>query len=126
MLANELVARAELGAGGQLDARGQPSRGEVRAFYAGSLAGNDAIWLPVLERKITAVHVHLTDGTLVEDAPTLVARLDDMDTRLVRWLVAGVMAALQELLQLGKASKRLLFAGVEVAAPKKTTTPATS
>lgn len=121
MPAIRLEATGEL-AGNWVDLADVWTRAEMREFYAGSLTANDAVWLPILQRKLTTVHVHLADGTLVEDAATLVARLDDLDTRLVRWLPTGVMAALQELLQLGEASRRLLFAGVEVAAPKTTTT----
>lgn len=118
-----LEATGEM-AGNWLDLSDAWTRAEMRDWYAGALTGKDKAWLPILERKLVGVHVHLADGTLVEDAATFTARLDDLDMRLVRWLSAGVMAALQELLHLGEAQKRLLFAGVEVAAPKKTT-PAT-
>lgn len=109
-------------AGNWLDLADVWTRAEMREWYAGSLAGNDAIWLPLLERKLVGVHVYTAGGELLETAPALTARLDDLDMRLVRWLVTGVIAALQELVALGEASRRLLFAGVEVAQPKTRTT----
>jgi hypothetical protein len=112
-------------AGNWIDLSDTWTRAEMRGWYAGSLVGNDAVWLPILGSKLVGVHVHLADGTLVEDAATFVERIDDLDVRLVRWLSAGVMAATQELLHLGERQKRLLFAGVEVAAPTKKTMPAT-
>lgn len=112
-------------AGNWIDLSDQWTRAEMRNWYAGSLAGNDAVWLPVLKSKLVGVHLHLADGTLIEDAATFVEKIDDLDIRLVRWLSSGVMAATQELLHLGERQKRLLFAGVEVAAPKKTM-PATT
>jgi hypothetical protein len=99
------------------------TRGEVRDWYAGSLASKETVTLPLLEKKLVGVHLHLADGTLVTDAATLFARLDDMDMRLVRWLGVSVMAALQENLALGEAQRRLLFDGVEIAAVKTPTTP---
>ena len=111
-------------AGNWIDISDVWTRAEMRDWYAGVLAGKDTVWLPILERKLTGVHVRLADDTLVENASTFVKRIDDLDTRLVRWLSSGLMAAIQELLHLGEAQRRLLFAGVEVAAPKKTT-PAT-
>ena len=98
------------------------SRAEMREWYAGALAGADGVTLPILQRKLTGVHVRLVDGTLVEDAATLIECLDELDVRLVRWLSSGVMTALQEMMALGEARRRLLFDGVEVAA-KKTPTP---
>lgn len=77
----------------------------------------------LLAQKLTGVHVTLPDGTLIEDAATLVARFDDLDVRLVRWLATGVSKALQELLALGEAKRRLLFDGVEVAQPMTPPTP---
>lgn len=110
-------------AGNWIDLSDVWTRAETREWYTGAVTANDEVWLPILARKLKGVHVHLADGTLIEDPETFVARLDDIDSRLVRWLSAGIMAALQELLQLGEAQKRLLFGGVEVAAPKRTTPP---
>jgi hypothetical protein len=125
MPAIRLEATGEL-AGNWIDLSDVWTRAEMRDWYAGALAANDAVWLPILQRKLAGVHVHLADGALVEDAATFVTRLDDLDIRLVRWLSIGVMSALQELMHLGEAQKRLLFAGVEVAAPMKRTTPVTT
>lgn len=124
MPAIRLEATGDL-AGNWIDLSDVWTRAEMRNWYAGSLAGNDAVWLPILASKLVGVHVRLADGTLVEDAKTFVEKIDDLDIRLVRWLSAGVMAATQELMHLGERQKRLLFAGVEVAAPKTKTMPAT-
>ncbi|HHY54104.1 MAG TPA: hypothetical protein GYA08_01580 [Chloroflexi bacterium] len=97
------------------------SRAELREWYVGAIAGNDAVTLPILERKLTGVHVRLVDGTLVTDAATLIARLDDLDVRLILWLSGGVTNALKELMALGEAKRRLLFDGVEIAAAKTPT-----
>jgi hypothetical protein len=108
-------------AGNWIDLADAWTRAEVRDWYAGALSAQDAVWLPILERKLVGVHVYLVDGTLVEEAATLLARLDDTDMRLVRWLSTGVMGALQELMALGERQKRLLFDGVEVAATTRAT-----
>jgi hypothetical protein len=108
-------------AGNWIDLADTWTRAEVRDWYAGALSAQDAVWLPILERKLVGVHVYLVDGTLVEEAATLLARLDDTDMRLVRWLSTGVMGALQELMALGERQKRLLFDGVEVAATTRAT-----
>lgn len=107
-------------AGNWVDLSDVWTRGEIRDWYAGSLANNDAVTLPLLAKKLVGVHVYLADGTLVEDAQTLVERLDDVDIRLVRWLAGGVMDALRELMTLGEAKRRLLFDGVEMVAAAKT------
>ena len=124
MPAIRLEATGDL-AGNWIDVSDVWTRSEMRDWYAGVLAGKDTVWLPILELKLTGVHVHLADGSLVEAAPAFVAQIDDLDMRLVRWLSSGLMAAIQELLHLGEAQRRLLFAGVEVAAPKTKTMPAT-
>jgi hypothetical protein len=97
------------------------SRGEILAFYPAALQGNDEITLPILQRKLTSVHLHLVDGSLVEDAGELFERFDQLDFRLARWFLAGVMDALKEMMSLGEAQRRLLFDGVEIAARNPTT-----
>ena len=41
------------------------SRAEIMAFYPAILQGNDEVTLPLLQRKLSGVHLHLIDGALV-------------------------------------------------------------
>lgn len=110
-------------AGNWVDLSDVWTRGEVRAWYAGALAGKDEVTFPLLAQKLVGVHLHLADGTLVEDAATLFERIDELDMRLVRWLSLGVMDALKELMALGEGRRRLLFDGVEIAVAAMKPTP---
>lgn len=96
------------------------TRRELQAFTR--LAGDEywALWA----RKVTACHLVLADGAVVEDPTALSARLDDLDIRLLRWLASAVLTATQYLLNLGETSARLSLNGVGVAVP--TMTPTTS
>ena len=98
------------------------SRAEIMAFYPAILQGNDEVTLPLLQRKLSGVHLHLIDGALVTDPATLIETFDQLDIRLARWFLAGVMAAIQAMISLGEAQRRLLFDGVEIAA-RNTPTP---
>ncbi len=110
-------------AGNWVDLADAWTRAEARDWYSGSLAANDTLWLPLLGRKLVAVHVRLADGTLIETPAALIERFDDLDMRVTRWLARGIMDALKELFKLGEQQKRLLFDGVEVAATTRKTTP---
>ena len=70
----------------------------------------------LLQQELVAVHLYLPDGTLVTDAATLMERFDDLDSRLTRWLSAGISQAQRDMLSLAEARKRLLYDGVEIAA----------
>jgi hypothetical protein len=110
-------------AGNWVDLSDVWTRGEIRAWYVGSMAKRDEVTLALLAKKLVGVHVYLADGTLIEDAQTLIERLDDVDIRLVRWLAGGVNNALKELMALEEARRRLLFDGVEMVAATKMPTP---
>lgn len=110
-------------AGNWVDLSDVWTRREASDFYAASLAANDAVTFPLLQKKLTAVHLHLADGTPITDVATLFDRFDDLDVRLARWLATNIMDALQRMLALGEAQRRLLFDGVEIAARTKTQTP---
>lgn len=100
------------------------TRAEMKRWNLATVgAAPEAELFDLLAQKLVQTHITLPDGTLVEDGVTLVARFDDLDVRLVRWLASGVSNALQELLALGEARRQLLFDGVEVAQPM---TPPTS
>lgn len=110
-------------AGNWVDLSDVWTRREASDFYAAAIAGNDAVTFPLLQRKLTAVHLHLADGTPVTDVAMLFERFDDLDVRLARWLATNIMDALQRMLAMGEAQRRLLFDGVEIAARTKTQTP---
>lgn len=93
------------------------TRGELREWLLAALGGRpQEVQFDLLRKKLLEVHVYLPDGSLLTDGAALVERFDDLDVRVVRWLASGVSGALEELQSLGKARKRLLFDGVEVAA----------
>lgn len=91
------------------------SRKELAAYRVASVKLDDATLFTILETKISRLHVVTVDGTVLESAVDLIAKLDDLDVRLVRWLAAGVNQVLGELLRLGETSVRLSFNGVETA-----------
>lgn len=98
------------------------TRAEMREWVIAAMAGMVLErHAEMVERKLLAVHVSLPDGTLITDAKTLIARFDDLDMRLVSWLATGISQAINELAELGKTQKRLLFDGVEVAARTRQT-----
>ncbi|MBO9394738.1 hypothetical protein [Caldilinea sp.] len=100
----------------------QWTRAEIKRWSLATIgAAPEAELFDLLAKKLVQVHILLPDGTLIEDGETLVARFDDLDIRLVRWLAGGINRAIQELLALGEERRRLLFDGVEIAQP---TTPA--
>lgn len=88
------------------------SRQELAAYRAASVKLDDDIMFGILERKIVRLHMIATDGTVLETAAEMIARLDDVDVRLVRWLAVGINQALLELVRLGEMSVRLSFNGV--------------
>jgi hypothetical protein len=100
------------------------TRGEVRAFYEAALVVDEKATAVILRVKLIGVHIYTANGDLLSDADALLARMDDLDVRLARWLSSGIMAALQELMSLGEARRRLSFAGSEIAMrpPKLPTT----
>ena len=76
-----------------------------------------AIWL----RKVVGCQVATAAGEVLTDPAELMARRDDLDLRLVRFLTAAVLEATDHLLTLGEANKRLSLPGGDIAA--KTTLP---
>ena len=93
------------------------TRKELQAFLA--LRG-DAYW-ELWGRKVTACHVELVDGGVL-NVPTAVQQvLGDLDIRLLRWLTAAVLMATNHLLDLGEASALLSLNGVGMAATRTTT-----
>lgn len=100
------------------------TRSEMRRWHLATLgaAPEDELFA-LLAEKLVACHVYLPDGALLTTADQLIARFDDLDARLVRWLATGLSKAIQELLALGERQKRLLFDGVEVAVMTTKTTP---
>lgn len=104
----------------------QWTRAEMKRWNLAVMgAAPEAELFDLLAQKLVQVHVLLPDGTLVEDGVTLVARFEELDMRLVRWLANGISKTLQELLSLGESRRRLLFDGVEVAQPMILPTPPT-
>lgn len=102
------------------------ARAELRAWRTAALQMDEEALYGLMRQKIVKAHVHTVDGDLLATADDLVARLDDLDVRISRWLGTSIDSVLKELLLLGEASKRLLFDGVDVAATTKTTPTAKS
>lgn len=83
-----------------------------------------ALW----ERKVTACNLVTVAGAVITDPRQVYGPdgcRDDLDLRLDSFLTSAVLDATGYLLTLGEVSKRLLYAGVEVAATTQTkeTTP---
>lgn len=49
-------------AGNWVDLSDVWTRREASDFYAAAIAGNDAVTFPLLQNKLTAVHLHLPTG----------------------------------------------------------------
>lgn len=94
------------------------TRKELQAFV--SLQG-EAYWA-LWGRKVTACHVELAEGGVVDEPAAVGLVLDDLDIRLLRWLASAVLTATNHLLSLGEASALLSLDGVGAAA-QMTTAP---
>jgi hypothetical protein len=86
-------------------------------------AESDSVLFGLLEKQTVAVHMFMPDGTLIVTPSDLVAKFDDLDSRLVRWLAAGITQAQRDLMNLAEARKRLLYDGAEIAALMSPQTP---
>lgn len=88
------------------------TRKELQAFVALQGEAYWALW----GRKVTACHVELVEGGVLDDPAAVQQVLDDVDLRLLRWLPSAVLMATNHLLRLGEGSALLLLDGVEAAA----------
>ena len=80
--------------------------GARRPTSAAAIAGNDEVTFPLLQSKLTAVHLHLADGTPVTDGRCS-SSASMIWTCGWRWLATNIMDALHRMLALGK-RRRLL------------------
>ena len=62
--------------GNWIDLSDTLSRAEIMAFYPARLQGNDKVTLPLLQLKLSGVHLHLISGALVTDPTTLIEPFD--------------------------------------------------
>jgi hypothetical protein len=86
-----------------------------------------AQWLPLLQRKLTAVHLLCSDGSYLDDPAALdETGLDRVDMRVYMWFAMTPWRARMDIADQGEASRRRLFATSVAAVTTATATNGTA